>query len=186
MLLLCFIGVLRWFASFVCFLASCVGLHRLLLGSEVKVLFVWVFCDEPSGNKQMAHSQIAVVIAFSLTFEMDVRLVFHRRPLGNVGFHRQLPFTMICSGMLTFFVVKLFVYVCLGFHECGGFCFRLFICCCCLFPFSSVCYRLLVFVRSCTGLHCLLSGSESQSYLLEFHAKGQVVTNRWRIHRLWF
>ena len=106
MLLLCFIGVLRWFASFVCVLASCVGLHRLLLGSEVNVLFVWFFYDEPSGNKQMAHSQIAVVIAFSLTFEMDVRLVFHRRPLGNVGFHRQLAFTMICSGMLTFFCCK--------------------------------------------------------------------------------
>ena len=40
MLLLCFIGVLRWFASFVCFLASCVGLNRLLLGSEVNVVFV--------------------------------------------------------------------------------------------------------------------------------------------------
>ena len=53
----------------------------------------------------MAHSQIAVVIAFSLTFEMDVRLVFHRRPLGNVGFHSQLPFAMICSGMLTFFFI---------------------------------------------------------------------------------
>ena len=41
----------------------------------------------PGGNEQMAHSQIVVVIAFSLTFEMDVALVFHRRPLGNAGFH---------------------------------------------------------------------------------------------------
>ena len=40
----------------------------------------------PDGNEQMAHSQIVVVIAFSLTFDMDVALVFHRRPLGNVGF----------------------------------------------------------------------------------------------------
>ena len=41
----------------------------------------------PGGNEQMAHSQVVVLIAFSLTFEMDVALVFRRRPLGNVGFH---------------------------------------------------------------------------------------------------
>ena len=136
---------------------------------------------------------------------MDVDIVLHRRPLGHVGFHCQLPFTMICSGMLSFacliwlrmccvwhlFLVVsynlfLFVYVCFGFHACGGFCFRFSIGCCCLFPFSSVCSRLFVSLRSCTGLHRLLFGSESQSYLWEFHVKGQVVTNRWRIHRLWF
>ena len=80
----------------------------------------------------------------------------------------------------------LFVYVRLGVHECGGFSFCFSIGCCCLFPFSSVCFRLFVSLRSCIGLHRLLFGSESQSHLWEFHAKGQVVTNRWRIHRLWF
>ena len=48
-----------------CFPVSCAGLHRLLWGSDVSIVFVGVFCDEPSGNKQMAHSQIVVVIAFS-------------------------------------------------------------------------------------------------------------------------
>ena len=68
-------------------LRSCAGLHCLLLGSDVTVVFVGVDCDELSGNKQMAHSYIVVVIAFSLTFEMDVALVVHGRPLGNAGFH---------------------------------------------------------------------------------------------------
>ena len=36
-------------------------------------------CGGPVGNEQMAHSQIVVAIAFSLIFEMDVALVFHRR-----------------------------------------------------------------------------------------------------------
>ena len=130
--------------------------------------------------------------------------MFHRRPFGNVGFHCQLPFTMISSGMLFFLIwlrmfsfwhpflvvsynMFLFVYVRFGFHECGGFSFCFSIGCCCLFPFSSVCFRLFVSLRSCAGLHrLLLFGSESQSHLWEFHAEGQVVTNRWRIHRLWF
>ena len=107
--------------------------------------------------------------------------MFHRRPFGNVGFHYQLPFTMICSGMLSFFLILLrtffiwhpflvvsydmflFVYVRLGFHECGGFSFCFSIGCCCLFPFSSVCFRLFVFLCSCTGLHRLLFDSESPS-----------------------
>ena len=49
-----------------------------------------VACDGLSGNKQMAHSQLVVVIAFSLTFAMDFALVLHGRPLGNVGFHCHL------------------------------------------------------------------------------------------------
>ena len=101
------------------------------------------FCDEPSGNKQMAHSQIAVVIAFSLTFEMDVRLVFHRRPLGNVGFHRQLPFTMICSGMLMFFLLynNLFTFV-LVFMSAGAFAFV-------FLSVVVVCFRSLPFAIVC-------------------------------------
>ena len=75
--------------SFAC-LRSCAGLRRLLLGSEVTIVFVGVACDELSGNKQMAHSQIIVVIVFSLVFEMDVALVLHGRPLGDVGFHCHL------------------------------------------------------------------------------------------------
>ena len=38
----------------------------------------------------MAHSDIVVVIVFSLSFDMDVALVFHRRPLGTVGFYCHL------------------------------------------------------------------------------------------------
>ena len=34
----------------------------------------------------MAHSQIVVVIAFSITFRIDATIVRHRRPLGNFGF----------------------------------------------------------------------------------------------------
>ena len=51
--------------------------------------YMWVFhamSHVVSVNKQMAHSQIVVVIAFSLGFEMGVALVLHRRPLGNVCF----------------------------------------------------------------------------------------------------
>ena len=40
----------------------CVGLHRLLLGSEATVGFVGVSCGEPSGNEQMAHSQIVICV----------------------------------------------------------------------------------------------------------------------------
>ena len=71
-------------------LRFCAGLHRLLLGSDATDVFVGVACDELSGNTQMAHSQIVVVIEFSLLFEMDVALVLHGRPLGNVGFHCHL------------------------------------------------------------------------------------------------
>ena len=55
------------------------GLQRFLLGSEATVVFVGDSCGEPWGNEQMAHSQIVIVIAFSLTFEMGVALVLHRR-----------------------------------------------------------------------------------------------------------
>ena len=74
--------------SFVCYFhVSCGGLHRLLLCSEATVVFVGVSCGEPGDNEQMAHSQIVVVIVFSLTFEMDAVSVLHRRPIGNAGFH---------------------------------------------------------------------------------------------------
>ena len=55
--------------------------HRLLFGSEATVVFVGFSCGEPGGNEQMAHSQIVVVIVFSLMFEMDDAIVLHRRPL---------------------------------------------------------------------------------------------------------
>ena len=56
-------------------------------------------------NKQMAHLQIVVVIAFSLILEMDVALVLHCRPLGNACVHCrffQSPFIIICLGMSSF------------------------------------------------------------------------------------
>ena len=88
-------------------LRFCVGLHCLVFGSELTVVFVGVACDELSGNKQMAHSQIVVVIAFSFAFDMDVVFVYHRRPFGNICFPAifQLPCTIICSGMLSFVFV---------------------------------------------------------------------------------
>ena len=61
---LLFVPVLFRLLSFVS-LRFCVGLHRLVLGSELTVVFVGVARDEPSGNKQMAHSQIVIVIVFS-------------------------------------------------------------------------------------------------------------------------
>ena len=81
-----FPGIFRLLSfAFVC---SCVGLLRLLLGSEVTVVFVTVACYEPSDNNQMAHPQIVVVIALSLTFEMDVVVVVpHLFPFDCVGFH---------------------------------------------------------------------------------------------------
>ena len=48
-----------------------------------------------------------------------------------------------------------------GFLEYGGFCIRFAICCCCLCPFSSVCFRLFAYLRCCAGLHPLLLGSEA-------------------------
>ena len=69
--------------------------------------YLWVFhamSQVVIVNKQMAHSQIVVVITFSLSFEMDVALVLHRRPLGNVCFHCRLSIAVaiICLGMLSF------------------------------------------------------------------------------------
>ena len=55
--------------TFVAFVRVCACLLRLIsLLSQVVVVFVGVVCDEPSGNTQMAHSQIVVLIASSLTF----------------------------------------------------------------------------------------------------------------------
>ena len=61
----------------------------------------------------MAHSQIVVVIAFSITFGIDATIVRHRRPLGNLGSAVvfQSPCTMICRGMLPFAFVCLFVLI---------------------------------------------------------------------------
>ena len=135
-------------------------------------------------NKQMAHSQIVVVIAFSLSFDMDVALVRHRRPLGNVCFHCRLSIavTIICLNMLSFafdrfhmvvcsfvrhpsLVVSYrlfsFVYVRFGVLECGSVCICFAIDCCCLYPFCPVCFCLIASLRSCAGLHRLLFGSEA-------------------------
>ena len=130
------------------------GLHRLLLGSEVTVVFLGLARNEPSGNTQMAHSQIVVVIAFSLTFDMDVVLVLHGRPLGNVGFrcHFSIAVYNHLSGS-TFFLC-LVIICCVLSHSLISFA-----CVCCgflpargvLHPFCSgsllfvpVLFRLLV------------------------------------------
>ena len=75
--IICFRALLRWFASFV-------------LGSRVTVVFVGVTCDEPSGNKQMAHSQIVFLISLSLNLDIDFAFVLDWFPLGYVGFHVHL------------------------------------------------------------------------------------------------
>ena len=87
----------------------------------------------------------------------------------------QLPFTTSCSGMLSFvfacfdmvaYTFRLATISC-GFLKqvlfvlaCGAFRIRFAICCCCLFPFSSVCCRLFASLRSGACLHRLLVGSE--------------------------
>ena len=123
----------RLFCLFVS-LRSCAGLHRWLLGSAATVVFVGVSCGGPDGNKQMAHSQIVVVFVFSLTFEVDVVSVLHRCPLGNAGFHCrfQLPFAIICFGMLSFAFVcfDMVAYSCylagssFGFLQFACICLR--------------------------------------------------------------
>ena len=68
----------------------------------------------------MAHSQIVVVIVFSMYFETDVVLVFHRRPLGNCCFrcHFQFPFTIICSGMFFLCVfVEIWLNIMCSWHP---------------------------------------------------------------------
>ena len=58
------------FLLFICVLALVSIVCCLAVSSQS---YLWgVSCDEPSGNKQMAHSQIVVVIVFSLTFEIYV------------------------------------------------------------------------------------------------------------------
>ena len=95
----------------------------------------------------------------------------------------QLPFTIICLGMLSFgrvccdmvafFVVvwhPLFFwfvthrFICLRsilFCERGGCCIRFAVGSFCLCPFSSVCFRLFVFLRACAGSHRLLLSSDA-------------------------
>ena len=65
LLLLLFVPVLIRLVSFDS-MRSCTGLLYLFLDSGVTIVFVGGTCDERSGNKQMVHSQFAVVIAFSL------------------------------------------------------------------------------------------------------------------------
>ena len=137
---LLFVPVLFRLLSFVS-LRSWACLHRLLLGSVVTVVFVGVARDEPSGNTQMAHSQIVVVIAFSLTFEMDVALVLHGRPLGNVGFHCHVSIAVyhhlfgLSSFCFCLFLIWLRIFFCLA-TICCVFCLQMvFICLRLLFLF---------------------------------------------------
>ena len=62
---------------------------------------------------------------------------------------------------MVYYSLFAFADVRFGFLECGGFCIRFAIGCCCLWPFSSVCFRLLASLRSCAVLHRLLFGSEA-------------------------
>ena len=119
----CFCALLRWFAS-------------LAFGSEVTVVFVGVTCDEPSGNKQMAHSQIV----FSFVFEMDVAIVLQWFPFSYVGFHwpffncRSPSFAPVCYRLLL--LVSMLLHIRSVSHplvSCG------------LFEFASVGFRLFLF-----------------------------------------
>ena len=99
----------------------------------------------------MAHSQIVIVIAFSLFFEMDVSLVLHRLPFGNIGFHCQLPFAMICFCMLSFIFVHVFTFV-LVFMRAGAFAFvflSVAVVCFHSLPFAFVCLFLCALALVC-------------------------------------
>ena len=87
-LLLCVLALV----CIVCWRAARSQSYLLVFHAMSQVLIV---------NKQMAHSHIVVVIAFSLSFEMDGALVLHQRPLGKVCFHCRLSIavTIICPGM---------------------------------------------------------------------------------------
>ena len=132
----------------------------------------------------MAHSQILVVIPFSMTFEMDVDLVRHWFPFGNVCFccHLSIAVYHFCE-LFRYVIVCFFLFVVYGCVCCVAFrvlCFVLqfVISCLRLFVFLMrgllhlFCYRLLLFVvaalfcllsfasvRSCVGLHRLLLGN---------------------------
>ena len=121
--------------------------------------------------------------------------MLHRRPLGNAGFHCRFSiavyhhlsrYVIVCFCLFlygrVFFSFRMrffwFLTVCLHwltfalvFLSVGGFAFVLL----------SVCLLLCVFA----GLNRLLLGSEATVVFVVFHAVNQVVTNRWRIHRLW-
>ena len=196
--------------ALVCLFVSlrfCDGLHRLLLGSEATVVFVGVSCGEPGGNEQMAHSQIVVVIVFVHScLEWMLLLCFVGVRLGTLACTAvfQLPFTIICFGMLSFAFVcfDMVAYSCLlasfsfvyytlfhlltfalVFLGAMAFAFILLstvflyklcsVCFVCLFP----CALALVCIVGCLAVR-------PQSYLWVFHAGSQMVTNRWRIHRL--
>ena len=71
-------------------------------------MFVGVTCDEPTGNKQMAHSQTVVLIAFFLclfTWMLLLRFIgFRLVTLASTG-PFQLPFTIVRFGMLFFALI---------------------------------------------------------------------------------
>ena len=118
----------------------------------------------------------------------------------------QLPFTIICLGMLLFVVdcFDMVAYSCrlasvsfvsytlfhlltfaLVFLSAGAFAFVLLslaVVCTRCFPFALVCLFPCAFALAC--IVCCWA-VRPQSYLWVFHAVSQVVTNRWRIHRLW-
>ena len=62
------------------------------------------YVREPSGNTQMAHSHFAILIVLSWLFKLMLLLCsigFRLVTLVSTG-PFQLPFTIVCSGMLTF------------------------------------------------------------------------------------
>ena len=91
---------------------SCAGLCHLFLGSRVTVVFVGVTCDEPSGNKQMAHSQIVVVIAISRAYGCcscaPVRSICHWRFFNC----RSPSFASICYRLLLLVLMWLRIRLC--------------------------------------------------------------------------
>ena len=77
--------------------------------------------------------------------------------------------------------------ICLRFvFEYGAFAFVLLsvvvVVCACSLPFAFVCLLPCGLALVCIVCYWAV---RPQSYLKVFHAVSQVVTNRWRIHRLW-
>ena len=91
---------------------------------------------------------------------------------------------LLASASFGFLHIVSFAYVRFGFLERRGFCIHFVIGCYCLCKLCSVCFVCLF--PCALALVCIVGclAVRPQSYLWVFHAGSQMVTNRWRIHRL--
>ena len=95
-----------------------------------------VTCDEPSGHKQMAHSQIVVVIALASIFEFYVAFVLHWFPFGHFS---SLARFDCCSPSFASVNCRLRLLVLIGLRICSAL-HQLVSGC--LFEIAFTCFRL--------------------------------------------